>query len=110
MRKDLKRLKAKDKDIVRYLLRTLCMFSLQKLQKYIYIIIRALILLFKFERSDSEEEERETGAGARKEEPDLLRYTTLIQSLPRFQLCLLQCCGTGTVTYCRSETETGTLI
>jgi hypothetical protein len=36
--------------------------------------------LFKFERSDSEEEERETGAGARKEEPDLLRYITPIQS------------------------------
>ncbi len=37
--------------------------------------------MFKFERSDSEEEERETGAGARKEEPDLLRYTTFIQSV-----------------------------
>ncbi len=37
--------------------------------------------MFKFERSDSEEEERETGAGARKEEPDLLRYTTLIPNV-----------------------------
>jgi hypothetical protein len=39
------------------------------------------LFLFKFERSDSEEEERETGAGARKEEPDLLRYTTLIPNV-----------------------------